>query len=294
MLKKIKALPLLLGFFFALALTAQAAETEGKDIVVVVDKKTNQLHVTNYNDGRLDILKSYHATMGQKIGDKLMEGDLKTPEGIYEFLYRSYPPQLKPIFGSLAVYIAYPNVMDKAGKKTGFDILLHGTDDPSRLEKNYDSKGCVVLDNGYVKEVSDLIKLRDTKIIITKDFSQLVNTPRIEKAKEFFSNWIKAWSAKDLTGYIEAYADEFHEGKMNRMEYAKYKDSLNKKYDTINVTASNVHYYFHEKYDMVTFTQHYKSTFKGGIPAYNGASKKTLYIQERNGVYRILVEDSQK
>ena len=291
MLKKIKALSLFIALFFCSSLPLLANPYEGKDLVVVVDKKTHQLHMTNYRDGRLEILKSFRATLGQKIGDKMLEGDLKTPEGIYEFLFRAQAPQLKAMFGPLAIYVSYPNVMDKGGKKTGFDILVHGTDDPARLEKLFDSKGCVVLDNHNVKEVSDAVKLKDTKIIITKDFAALQNTPRVDRAKAFFQKWLQAWSSKDLTTYIESYADEFMEGKMHRMEFAKYKDSLNKKYDTIQVTATDVRYYFHEKYDLITFTQHYKSTFAGGKPAYTGTSKKSLYIQERNGEYRILVED---
>ena len=271
------------------------AEIPGlKDVVVVMDKKSNQLHLANYNDGHLDIVKTFRATTGKKVGDKLMEGDLKTPEGIYDFLYRKQAPQLGVKFGPLAIYIGYPNLMDKSGAKTGFDIMLHGTDDPSRLERTFDSLGCVVLDNENVKTVSECIKLHDTKIIITKDFSQLQNTPRIQKAKEFFARWLKAWSEKDLTTYIESYSDEFHSDGMNRLAYAKYKDSLNKKYGKITVTATDTHYYFHEKYDLITFEQHYNSFFENGQKAFSGTSFKHLYLQERNGEYRILVEESKK
>lgn len=291
-MKKIKALALILSLspFYAFA-DALPGLTE---TVVVVDKQTHQTHLANYNDGRLDIVKSFRTTMGQKTGDKIMEGDLKTPEGIYEFLFRSQAPGLKPMFGPLAIYVGYPNVMDKTGAKTGFDILVHGTDNPERLERAYDSKGCVVLDNENVKIVSDNIKLRETKIIITKDFSKLQNTPRLPKAKEFFEKWINAWSNKDTTTYVESYADEFRMDGMNRLAYAKYKESLAKKYASISVKATDVRFYFHEKYDLVTFTQHYSSTFEGGAPAYNGVSKKNLYLQERNGEYRIIMEETRK
>lgn len=292
-MRKIKALALALGLL-PISASASLPVPGLTDPVVVVDKKSFQLHLANYNDGRLEIVKSVRATMGQKQGDKLMEGDLKTPEGIYDFLYRAQAPALKPMFGPLAIYVGYPNVMDKSGAKTGFDILVHGTDDPARLERQFDSKGCVVLDNDNVKLVSDCVKMKDTKIIITKDFSQLQNTHRIEKAKAFFERWLKAWSTKDLSTYIESYADEFKMDGMNRLAYAKYKDSLNKKYASINVTASDVRYYFHEKYDLITFTQNYSSTFGEGKPAYSGSSKKNLWLQERNGEYRILVEETQK
>lgn len=293
-MKKIKALAL-----GALLLPAFVASAEAKlpgltEPVVVVDKKSHQLHLTNYNDGKLEIVKTFRATIGKSEGDKIIEGDLKTPEGIYDLLYRKRPPQLGKKFGPLAIYVGYPNHMDKNGAKTGFDIMVHGTDDPARLERQYDSLGCVVLDNDNVEVVSDNIELNKTKIIITKDFSQLQNTPRIDRAKAFFNAWLKAWSGKDLAGYIESYAEEYKSDGMNRVAFMKYKESLNKKYDTITVTASDVRYYFHEKYDLVQFTQHYSSTFPGGAPAFKGESRKNLYLQERNGAYRIVMEESLK
>jgi murein L,D-transpeptidase YafK len=207
-------------------------------------------------------------------------------------MFRTQAPALKPKFGPRAIYVGYPNSMDKVGAKTGFDILIHGTDDPARLEKQFDSLGCVVLDNDNVKVIYDNVKMKETKVIITKDYSLLKDTPRLPRAKAFFEKWLKAWSEKDLTGYIESYADEYKSDGMNRMAFAKYKDSLNKKYDTIKVTASDVKYFFHEKYDLVTFTQHYSSTFAGGKPAFSGTSKKRLYLQERNGEYRIVLEEA--
>lgn len=296
MMKKFSALALGLAFLGTCVVSARAEMPGLKDPVVVVDKKDLKIHLANYNDGKLDIIKSYRATFGKSVGDKLWEGDLKTPEGIYDFLYRKSPPNLQAKFGPLAIYIGYPNSMDKHGAKTGNQILLHGTDDPSRLERAFDSLGCVVTDNDNVKIISDEVKLKETKIIITRDYSKLKDTPRLAKAREFLQSWLNAWSSKDLPGYIESYAEEYipQAAGRNRNEFAKYKDGLNKMYGTIKVTASDVHYFFHEKYDLITFTQHYESTFPNGKPAYNGVSKKNLYIQERNGAYRIVTEEQQK
>lgn len=297
-MKKIKVLGQALRwapFIFLLSINSGFAALAGlNDTVVVVDKKVNKIHLANYNDGRLDVVKSYRATFGKSEGDKLMEGDLKTPEGIYEFLYRKTPPQLGPKFGPLGIYISYPNSMDRNGAKTGNQILLHGTDDPSRLERPFDSLGCVVTDNENVLAISNEIKIKDTKIVITRDFEALNGNPRMERLKAFFNAWLKAWSTKDLAGYVESYADEYKAEGMNRLAFANYKDSLNKKYDTINVTASDAKFYLHEKYDLITFTQNYQSTFKGGVPAYNGTTQKNLYVQERNGHFRIVMEETRK
>ncbi|MCO5141815.1 MAG: L,D-transpeptidase family protein [Oligoflexia bacterium] len=302
-MRKIKALALVFGilitgiFLGNLSFSEDAKEpptTAGDDLVVIVDKKANKTYLANYNDGNLDIVNTFRTTLGQAIGDKLMEGDLKTPEGIYEFLFRATAPGLKAMFGPLAIYVSYPNAVDKLGKKTGFDILIHGTDDPARLEKLFDSKGCVVLDNENVKFISDRIKLKSTKVIITQDFDALRNSGRLGKAKAFFQSWLDAWSSKNLDAYIDSYADEFKSDGMNRLAFSKYKDALNKKYGSIKVTASDAHFYLHEKYDLITFTQNYESTFPNGQPAYRGTSKKNLYIQERNGQYKIILEETLK
>jgi murein L,D-transpeptidase YafK len=292
-MKQFKMLALGLALLPSVASFA-GEKIEGLTDPVVVDKKANQIYLSNYNDGALTAVKTYRATLGQKAGDKLMEGDLKTPEGIYEFLFRSEYPALKKKFGPLAIYVGYPNSMDKTGSKTGFDILLHGTDDPARLERQFDSLGCVVTDNENVRVISDQIKMKDTKIIITRDFKALQDSGRMARLKDFFAKWLKAWSEKDLDAYVESYADEYKMDGMNRLAFAKYKSELNKKYDTIKVTATDTHFFLHEKYDLITFTQHYSSTFAGGKPAFQGVSKKNLYVQERNGAYRIVLEETVK
>jgi murein L,D-transpeptidase YafK len=302
-MKKISALAIatVVGLTSTRAFAAGEAQASAvmpglHDAVIVVDKKTNQIHLTNYNDGKLDIVKTYRATFGKSVGDKLWEGDLKTPEGIYDLPFFKKAPQLGKKFGPLAIYIGYPNSMDRHGAKTGDQIMLHGTDDPSRLEKQFDSLGCVVTDNVNVKEIAEEVKPHDTKIVVTRNWDELKTFDRLPKAKEFLANWLNAWATKDLPGYIESYADEYIPQKAgrNRNEFAHYKDSLNKKYGTIKVTASDVHYYFHEKYDLITFTQHYSSTFPNGAPAFSSEERKNLYIQERNGHYRIVTEEAQK
>jgi murein L,D-transpeptidase YafK len=296
-MKKIRALALALAASGAFVSPASRAAMPGlTDPVVVVDKAANQIYLCNYNDGKLEVLKTYRATFGKSVGDKLWEGDLKTPEGIYDLPFFKKAPQLGKKFGPLAIYIGYPNSMDKHGAKTGDQIMLHGTDDPSRLEKQFDSLGCVVTDNSNVKEIADEVKTHETKIIVTREWESLKTSPRLDQAKKFLQDWLHAWESKDLPGYIESYADEYipQAAGRNRNEFAHYKDSLNKKYGTIKVSATDVHYYFHEKYDLITFTQHYSSTFPNGAKAYEGVSRKNLFIQQRNGHYRIVTEENQR
>lgn len=279
------------AFLLTRPLEADADSSEG-EIVIVVDKKLNDLHITKRQAEGLVPFKTWHTTLGKVIGDKLIEGDKKTPEGIYDLLFRSLPSTgLKPKFGSMAIYVGYPNPIDRRGKQTGFDILIHGTDTPERLKENYDSEGCVVLANEQIDELWPYVKLKDTKLIITRDFAAIRNLPRRKQAEEFLNKWLKAWGDKRLDDYLDMYAYEFSYDKMDRIEYGKYKQKLNQAYETITVGASNVRYYPHEKYDIIAFDQSYESTLPGGKPGFKLTGRKNLYVQLRNGDYKIIAEE---
>jgi murein L,D-transpeptidase YafK len=72
-------------------------------------------------------LKSYRVALGRNpVGPKEQEGDMKTPEGIYEIDSRN--PQSDY---HLALHVSYPSDEDMAraaarGVNAGFDIMIHG------------------------------------------------------------------------------------------------------------------------------------------------------------------------
>ncbi len=286
---------LFLAFCVYARAEAVVSKPHSEDVVIVVDKKVNKLYLAKNKATGLEVFKTFDATLGQVIGDKNIEGDRKTPEGIYQFQFRSLPSNgLKPKFGSMALYVSYPNVLDRKGRKTGFDILIHGTNDPSRLEKKYDSLGCVIVLNEQIEELWPYVRLKETKLIITRDFEAQRNPSRRAKAQKFLDEWLTAWSSKDIDKYVDSYAYEFTYDKMDRLAYGKYKGHLNKIYETISVKAENIEFFFHEKYDVIRFDQTYESTLPGGKKGYFLEAKKELYVQERNDQYKILVELSIK
>ena len=54
--------------------------------ILVAEKSTHLLHLFKSNNGIPELVKSYQMTTGKRTGDKVVEGDLKTPEGIYSFV----------------------------------------------------------------------------------------------------------------------------------------------------------------------------------------------------------------
>ena len=53
--------------------------------ILVAVKSTHKLHLYKNDDGYPKLLKTYQMATGKKSGDKLFQGDHRTPEGIYYF-----------------------------------------------------------------------------------------------------------------------------------------------------------------------------------------------------------------
>ncbi|MCD4654356.1 nucleoside hydrolase [bacterium] len=88
---------------------------------MVVEKTNKKLHLISDRE----VLRSYRVAIGKNPnGDKVKEGDGRTPEGIYQIYYRN--PQSRC---HLALHVSYPNHKDrrnarKLGVDPGGDIMI--------------------------------------------------------------------------------------------------------------------------------------------------------------------------
>jgi len=259
--------------------------------VILVEKKSNTLKVAEYVEGNYRTLKEYPAIFGQVKGDKVDEGDLKTPEGIYQFNARLTPPAIRPKFGAMALYMTYPNAWDRIADATGNDIMLHATNEPSRLKKGLDSKGCIVVNNEQILEIQEHVRLGLTPILVFDELSGEYLHPEGDNGlKQFFEQWVKSWNHKEINPYIDSYHSEFESDGKNRNAWRAYKQSLNNRYGEIRVRPENIMYFRHPKYSMIQFVQNYESTFKSGQIAHKSSGTKTLLVAEEGDQYRIIEE----
>jgi len=158
---------------------------KGQQALLVV-KSSSALYVIGERLGTQGV---YHVISGKAIGDKQRRGDLKTPEGTYFFVESIDGKKLPARYGVLAVVMDYPNPIDKSTKKTGSGIWLHGTDDPPRLARPRESKGCVVGLDSDVLKIARLIKMGRTPVIIVEELTR----GSVEKASR---------TRKDILGYL--------------------------------------------------------------------------------------------
>lgn len=282
-----------MSFLFVSFLLAQAglASASVPTSAILVDKKTNQLYLTEYEDGSYKVVKTYHTTLGRVTGDKEDDSDLKTPEGIYTFTSLLKPPQLQKKFGVMGLVMNFPNTYDKLAGHTGSGIMLHATDEPDRLKKNFDSLGCIVVNNDEILEIKQHIRLGLTPILVFSELAQEYWKPGKDgPLKSFFESWVKSWEKKELDHYIDGYHSDFVAQGKNKSAWKTYKNGLNKRYASIEINPENVMYYTHPKYSMVTFTQNYRSKLNNGGWGHRSRGTKILYIAEEAGKPKIIAE----
>lgn len=139
--------------------------------IILVDAHKSRLYLlSNENQGisggRLKVVFDTYASIGQNGIGKWREGDGKTPIGVYftqKYLKSTILPDL---YGSGALTLDYPNPIDKAHKKTGSGIWVHGTPSHQYARPPLSSDGCIVLANDDMNRLIQYGLQSNTPVII--------------------------------------------------------------------------------------------------------------------------------
>lgn len=259
--------------------------------VFVVDKSARTLELWKNDsgtDGKNHFVKaaSYPADLGKNSGDKVSEGDHKTPEGVYFLLEKMEGPTLNfKLYGSRAYTTDFPNHFDSLDGKTGGGIWLHSVPDEVPLTRG--SRGCVVVRNDIIKTLDQYVRLGRTPIIIS-DKIETRSREAAEQAGQQLETWLnawrKAWESKNLDTYMTYYDDKFEAMKMNKDAWRTYKSRLNGNYKEIAVRISQPMALEHRGRAIVRFVQSYTSDQLSDI------GEKTMHLVKRDGQWKILSE----
>ena len=154
-----------------------------------MEKETQQLFLYSCTGTFQEILR-LNCSTGRVSGAKMVEGDNKTPEGIYFFTKIHENSELAPIYGIRAFVSDYPNFTDRSEGRGGSAIWLHGT---NKILRDRDSSGCVALENENVEKLTQYITLNRTPLIIAQKLSYTPNDPAMTEAlQKFLSDWNNA------------------------------------------------------------------------------------------------------
>lgn len=153
---------LILLLFAALIATARAVPDKADRILI----EKSERRMTLYSGDAA--LKTYKIALGfAPVGDKMKEGDGKTPEGRYRISHKNPKSQFH-----LSLKISYPDKADRAaaraaGVNPGGDIFIHGTPGtsgvPAALVSRRDwTLGCIAVSNDEIEEIWRLVDVGTT------------------------------------------------------------------------------------------------------------------------------------
>jgi murein L,D-transpeptidase YafK len=139
--------------------TGQSFLNEDKVDLVLIEKSKRTM--TLYHQGQE--VKSYNIALGRDpVGHKLMQGDQKTPEGVYFIDYR-----ISNSVYHKALHVSYPNMADveraKAlGVSPGGKIMIHGMKEDKFWMGSVHylfnwTNGCIAVTNSEIEEIWALV-----------------------------------------------------------------------------------------------------------------------------------------
>lgn len=253
--------------------------------VIVAEKSTHSLYLFSNKNGEPELVHTYQVATGKKSGNKIFQGDHRTPEGVYYFnqflthkdLLKRHGPQGE-IYGVGAFVMNYPNPIDIRRGKTGSGIWLHSTNDETRIEKGLDSRGCVVAHNHNLIEISKYLELHRTNFIVVQDLKFLPRSTwekRKTELKQVLVDWSEAWKNENFDAYISYYhPTEFQDPlKGSYNGFRSYKRAVFANPGTPNIEVTNINIFVGSDYAVATFKQLYRST------SINDVGKKILYFK---------------
>jgi murein L,D-transpeptidase YafK len=179
---------------------------------IAIDASRSRLYLFENTPAGLRLVADYYASVGKLGIEKAVEGDQRTPLGVYFITSRLDPATLKDFYGIGALPINYPNPLDLSRGKTGSGIWLHGTPPDQFARAPLATDGCLVLANPDLERILRTVEPRSTPVVIARQL-QWVAPHSVQADRKAFEAVLTAWrSAKtegDMKRLLGFYAPDF-------------------------------------------------------------------------------------
>ena len=240
---------------------------EDKESIVFVETAAARVYIFKNNDGKLLLLRNNYTTIGANGTHKRLEGDKRTPIGVYHVTKYIDGATLPPLYGAGAFPINYPNVIDKQHRRTGYGIWLHGTHPESFNRIPEASDGCVAMSNPEFELIRPIIKAENRTTVIIEDKARWVDPGELfvkrDRFEKLLNKWAEDWGSLDAAKHLSHYdSDKFFTEHQNYSDWANSRTSKNAKRTFIDINLSNISLFeYPGETDMVVaeFTQTYHS-----------------------------------
>ena len=212
---------------------------------IAIDTSRSRLYLFENSSTGLKLLADYYISVGKSGIEKTIEGDLRTPLGVYFVTSNLNPKSLKDFYGSGALPINYPNQLDIKRGKTGSGIWLHGTPPTQFSRAPLATDGCVVLANPDLERIIRAVRVRTTPVVIAQSL-KWVAPQTIKADSKPFEDALKAWqiakSSGNMTRLMSWYTPDFSSNGKTLVQWTPALQAEIKKLDGRNIELKDVSY----------------------------------------------------
>jgi murein L,D-transpeptidase YafK len=179
---------------------------------IAVDASRSRLYLFENAATGIKLVADYYISVGKSGIEKSVEGDLRTPVGVYFITSNLNPKSLRDFYGSGALPINYPNQLDVKRGKTGGGIWLHGTPPAQFSRAPLSTDGCVVLANPDLERIIRTVEVRSTPVVIAHNLKWVAPQSLTADSKSFESvlqGWHSAKTSGDIARLTAWYTPDF-------------------------------------------------------------------------------------
>jgi len=182
---------------------------------IAVDASRSRLYLFENGPKGLQLVSDHYASIGKLGAEKNVQGDQRTPIGVYYITSRLEPAQLTDFYGSGALPLNYPNEYDRKLGRTGSGIWLHGVPSDSYARSPKSTDGCVALANPELKAIMDRVQPRTTPVVIAHALNWITNDT-LEAERRNMRNLLEGWrvarASGDINRLMSFYSPQFSAG----------------------------------------------------------------------------------
>lgn len=214
---------------------------------IAIDTSRSRLYLFS-NDARgLRLTADYYVSIGKSGTVKSMEGDQRTPLGVYFVTSNLDTKALNDFYGAGALPLNYPNILDLKRGKSGSGIWLHGTPKHQFSRAPRSTDGCLVLSNPDIVALIRRVSIGETPVVVA---SQLVWKPvnQLQTQARPFESALNAWRdakmAGDLNKVMSFYTSDFSSFGKSIEQYTPQIKSEIKAINRRNVQIKDLSYLY--------------------------------------------------
>jgi murein L,D-transpeptidase YafK len=229
--------------------------------LIVVDTTQSRLFVYQKTGQGLKYAADYYVTIGKNGAGKNVEGDKRTPLGLY-FAGSKLKQPLDDFYGDGAYPLNYPNELDQRHNRSGSGIWLHGNTP-------------VIIVDSEVWQTGEHAQ-DDTKESLLAELEA----------------WRKDWVSQNTDAYLSHYSRQFFYSDGNLQRWADYKRSIQANKPKVSISLDHVSMFAYpasaqnnaQQIVVVNFEQDFRSS-----SLQNKMRKRQYWVYE-NKQWKILYE----